>query len=62
MWDEEHIKQDAARWFVFLAENPHISLGVMFGSEREKYADITVSEDGCSLEETIDNVLDALDM
>ena len=27
----------------------------------EKYADITVSEDGCSLEETIDNVLQALE-
>ena len=26
----------------------------------EKYADITVCEDGCSLEETIDNVLEAL--
>lgn len=40
--DEEHIFQDAARWFVFLAENPHISLGVMFSNEREKYANITV--------------------
>jgi shikimate kinase len=27
----------------------------------EKYADITVVEDGFSLEETIDNVLDALE-
>lgn len=27
----------------------------------EKYADITVCEDGCSLEETIDNVLQALE-
>ena len=27
----------------------------------EKYADITVDEDGFSLEETIDNVLDAIE-
>lgn len=40
--DEEHVLQDAARWFVFLAENSQISLDVMFGTEREKYADITI--------------------
>jgi len=40
--DEEHILQDAARWFVFLAENPHISLNVMFDERRDKYADITI--------------------
>ncbi|MBQ7669003.1 MAG: hypothetical protein IJS47_06725, partial [Clostridia bacterium] len=39
--DEEHVMQDAARWFVFLLENSYISLNVMFGPDREKYADIT---------------------
>jgi hypothetical protein len=40
--DEEHTLQDAARWFVFLAENSQVSLDSMFGTERSKYADITI--------------------
>jgi len=40
--DEEHTLQDAARWFVLLAENSQVSLDSMFGTERSKYADITI--------------------
>lgn len=27
----------------------------------EKYADVTISEEGCQIEETIENVLDAIE-